>query len=126
MGGFAADVSPFCNTNKKQITITPDGVLFLARYGKFCRTRKVDIMDKSKGDKLSKGLAIIQVLWVLGQVVHRKVSGYPVTLLEIHTLVHAGCAVMMYILWFKKPLDVRAPTIFDFQDTEDVLAFMVE
>ena len=31
-------------------------------------------------------------------------------MLEIHTLVHAACAMMMYGFWWEKPLDVRDST----------------
>jgi hypothetical protein len=33
--------------------------------------------------------------------------------LEVHTLVHVVCALLMYILWLKKPVDVRDLTVVD-------------
>jgi len=41
------------------------------------------------------------------------VKGLPLTLLEIHTLVHVFCALVMYGFWFKKPVRVRDPTMVD-------------
>lgn len=43
----------------------------------------------------------------------RKATGLPLSLLEIHTLVHAFCALIMYMFWFKKPVGVRDPTFAD-------------
>jgi len=45
------------------------------------------------------------------QSIARKVHGYPLTLLELHTLVHVICAFAMYALWFRKPLDIQEPTV---------------
>jgi hypothetical protein len=61
-----------------------------------------------------------------GQTIERQIAGYPITLLEVHTLVHVVCAVIMYGLWIQKPLNVKDPTIVDFGDATDILAFMVE
>lgn len=45
------------------------------------------------------------------QSLARKVHGYPLTLLELHTLVHVICAFAMYGLWFRKPLEIYEPTV---------------
>jgi hypothetical protein len=97
MGGFVADVEDIHNVAKRA-TITPEGVLFLARRGKFCRVNRSHVQDKGKADMLAKGLVCIQVLWVAGQAVERKIAAYPIALLEIHTLVHVVCARVMYSL----------------------------
>jgi hypothetical protein len=80
MGGFAADITQFHNAYGR-VTITADGVLFLARYGHFCDIKKGEIQDKSKADVLAKGLVCVQVLWVAGQAFARFVAGYPISLL---------------------------------------------
>ncbi|KAI5810409.1 hypothetical protein BZA77DRAFT_271667, partial [Pyronema omphalodes] len=74
------------------------------------------ISDKSKADNLAKGLVCFQVSWMTIQTISRKIEGLPLTVLEIHTLVHVVCALFMYILWFKKPVDVRDPTVIKGQD----------
>jgi hypothetical protein len=61
MSGFAADVENMHNVAKR-VTITPEGLLLLARRGKFCRVDRSHIQDKSKADILAKGLVCIQVL----------------------------------------------------------------
>ncbi|GAB1318527.1 hypothetical protein MFIFM68171_08737 [Madurella fahalii] len=43
----------------------------------------------------------------------RKVYGLPLTLLELHTMVHVACAIIMYGFWLEKPLDLRSPEMLD-------------
>ncbi|KAK3304644.1 uncharacterized protein B0T15DRAFT_512774 [Chaetomium strumarium] len=44
----------------------------------------------------------------------RRVYGLPLTLLEVHTMVHVICAVLMYTLWPEKPLDIsEAEMVYD-------------
>ena len=124
MGGFIVDVSPLHNTLSR-LTISAKGLAFLARHGHFVKMSDAAIRDKSKADMLIKSLACIQVSWMLVQTIARKVVGYPITLLEVHTLVHVGCAIAMYGLWFEKPLDVRDPAWVDASEFEDLLALML-
>lgn len=129
MGGFVIDVSDMHPT-MRYLTLTPEGVLKLARRGHFLRVYEWSIKDKSKADVLAKGLVCVQVFWLVVQCIARKASGYPISLLELHTFVHVICALMMYGLWFRvsllqfkfstrcanfaqKPLDVNEPTIVD-------------
>lgn len=110
MGGFCADVG-FMHNTQTRITVTTEGMLYLAKHGHFLDIGGKSIRDKSKADLLAKGLVIFQVLWLVGQVIERKVAGYPITLLEVHTLVHVACAVCMFFMWLYKPFDVRDPTL---------------
>jgi hypothetical protein len=48
--------------------------------------RVEDIRDKSKGDALSKGVALIQGLWFMAQCLARVHQHIPVTELEVATL----------------------------------------
>jgi hypothetical protein len=74
---------------------------------------------------LAKGLVCIQVLWVAGQAIERKVAGFPISLLEFHTLVHVFCALVMYALWIRKPYDIQEPTIVSTDGFPHILAFIV-
>ena len=74
---------------------------------------------------LAKGLVCVQVLWVAGQAIERKVAGFPISLLEFHTLVHVFCAIVMYMLWFRKPYDINEPTVVPTEDFPNALAFIV-
>ena len=124
MGGFVVDVSHLHNTLSR-LTISPKGIAFLARHGHFVSIPDAVIRDKSKADTLAKALVCIQVGWMLVQTISRRIVGYPITLLEVHTLVHVACAIAMYGLWFQKPLDVRDPAWADFSSFEDLIAFML-
>ncbi|KAL8973539.1 MAG: hypothetical protein Q9197_002226 [Variospora fuerteventurae] len=124
MGGFVIDVSHLHNSLSR-LTITPKGVAFLAKHGHFVKIPDSTIQDKSKADTLAKVLVCVQVSWMLVQTISRRIVGYPITLLEVHTLVHVACAIAMYVLWFQKPLDVRDPAWMDFREYEDLIAFML-
>ncbi|KAG2074525.1 hypothetical protein BDR04DRAFT_1126827 [Suillus decipiens] len=67
---------------------------------------QADIEDRSKGDALSKGIAILQLVWFVLQLVARYVQNLPMTLLELDTLAVATLASIAYGFWWKKPKDV--------------------
>lgn len=124
MGGSIVDISHLHNTSSR-LAIFPKGLAFFAKHGHFVRISDAAIQDKSKADTLVKALVCIQVSWMLVQTIARKIVGYPITLLEVHTLVHVACAIGMYGLWFEKPLDIRDPTWMDASEFEDLLALML-
>lgn len=49
------------------------------------------------------------------QISARKINHLPISLLEIHTLGHVFCALLLYCFWFQKPAGVEDPTIIDEQ-----------
>ncbi|KAF8173233.1 hypothetical protein K438DRAFT_1772329 [Mycena galopus ATCC 62051] len=67
------------------------------------------IMDKSKGDALSKGVALLQSFWFIIQCTARFQQHLPITELEVATLAFAGVNIVTWVLWFKKPLSVQFP-----------------
>ena len=73
---------------------------------------------RSKSDWLGKGLICFQVVWMLTQIIARKVAGLPVTLLELNTAVHIGCAILLYFIWWYKPQDVRVLVVVDISGCE--------
>ncbi|KAG2098747.1 uncharacterized protein F5147DRAFT_815703 [Suillus discolor] len=70
---------------------------------------EADIEDRSKGDALSKGIAILQLAWFVLQLVARYIQNLPVTLLELDTLAVAALTSIAYGFWWKKPKDVGRP-----------------
>lgn len=98
MGRFPVDTKRLHNSATRA-TITTDGLFFLAGHGHFCRINKKETLDKSKADLLAKGLVCVQVLWVAGQAIERKIAGYPITLLEAHTLGRSSCSQRNLFLW---------------------------
>lgn len=95
----------------KQLTLTPHGVLQVAKWGKLPRITSAEVQDKSNASSLAKLLVFWQALWMIVQVIGRTAHNLPVTLLELHTVLHAFCAVAMYFTWWAKPVDVECPTL---------------
>ncbi|KAK0185525.1 hypothetical protein F5146DRAFT_986990 [Armillaria mellea] len=67
------------------------------------------LQDRSKGDALSKVVAVVQTTWFVIQYLARFNESLPITQLETATLAFAVLNVFNYILWWHKPLDVRCP-----------------
>ncbi|KDR79433.1 hypothetical protein GALMADRAFT_1240123 [Galerina marginata CBS 339.88] len=66
-----------------------------------------EIRDRSKGDGLSKSLAIGQTLWFALQCIVRRVDGLYITELELATAAFAFLNGVIYFLWWDKPLAVQ-------------------
>ena len=69
--------------------------------------------DRSKGDIFVKGAAILQLTWLIIQMIARGSEGLAISLLEITTLAYAVCSIVTYILLWHKPQDVMTPTYID-------------
>jgi hypothetical protein len=100
MGGFMVDVSDIHDSHSL-LTLQPLGIVELAKNGHFFELSETSIKDKSKADILAKLLVCVQVVWMVIQCIGRKAQGLPISLLEIHVLVHVACALCMYALWIK-------------------------
>jgi len=100
MGGFVTDVRHL-HDGMTRVTIIAPGIIALARHNHFFNISSNSINDRSKADILGKALVIVQVSWLLVNCIGRKILGYPLALLEIHTTVHVICALLMYSFWFK-------------------------
>ncbi|TVY76016.1 hypothetical protein LSUE1_G006257, partial [Lachnellula suecica] len=112
MGGFIVPplVFPGDEDSGDILTLIARGVALLASCGHLPNIVKEDIEDKNKADSLAKSLVIIQALWMVIQVLGRLVVGVPVTLLEVNTLGHVLCALVIYLLWWNKPRLVNEAT----------------
>ncbi|KAF5495255.1 hypothetical protein CGCS363_v010273 [Colletotrichum siamense] len=124
MGGFVVD-RPACGEESggERVTLTPEGVRLLSFLGKLPEIHESQIKDKSKADWMAKSLVCIQAGWMVAQVVGRVIEQLPVSLLEINTCGHVACAVLLYLLWWSKPLDVLDPTVVG-QGLGDVVSLM--
>jgi hypothetical protein len=131
MGGFVVDLDsptllkkpPFLR-NVTRLTFTPKGVLLLARCGYLPSVPLSEIKDKSKTDEMGKLLACIQALWMVIQIITRLASGMPITLLEITTMGHVLCALIIYALWWYKPRWINEPTRLEGDWIPTICAFM--
>ena len=112
MCGFEIDVSEY-STQHTRLILTPAGIRACAEQGFFFELDPESIKDKNKSDSLAKILVILQVTWIVASSVGRTVVGLPLSLLEIHTMVHVVCAWMMYTLWFHKPKDILKSSFAD-------------
>ena len=65
------------------------------------------IEDRSKGDFFTKGLAVIQVLWLAVQVISRGSNDHTISQLEIAVLAFSACACAIYIMYWQKPQGVN-------------------
>jgi len=90
----------------KPYTILPEDLRPHLRKGEIDITEKA-LQDRSKGDTLSKGFAVLQTGWFILQSIARKSQSLPVTELEIVTLAFAILNFATYALWWNKPLDVQ-------------------
>ncbi|KAJ7130488.1 hypothetical protein C8R44DRAFT_614159, partial [Mycena epipterygia] len=70
-----------------------------------------DISDKSKGDAFTKGIALLQGLWFSTQCLARLHQHLPITQLEVATLAFAVVNILIWSLWWAKPLGVERPIL---------------
>lgn len=130
MGGFAVDSSDatedFLPDGRKRATITPEGLLFLLEHEPdlLPDISETQIKDKSKADGLKKFLVCIQALWFCTSCIARLATKLPISLLELNAMGHAACALLIYIMWWEKPLDVDEPTLIRGFRVQPLLAYM--
>ena len=119
MGGFtfplnnsASDLAtPRYNFDCKRLTLTARGAALLADCNVLPNIKREYLNDKSKSDGLSKFIACLQASWLIVQVIGRLISHLQVTLLEVNTLGHVLCTVVIYIIWWHKPRMVQEPIV---------------
>ncbi|KAF7370050.1 hypothetical protein MSAN_00635000 [Mycena sanguinolenta] len=119
MGGFvSSDGHPIATRDQLE------NRLFGSEFQKAIRdVNKEDIMDKSKGDALSKGVALLQLLWFTIQCLARVHQHLAVTQLEVATLAFAVLDIFVWLLWWNKPLDVQRPMVLEPRMQPDAQAF---
>lgn len=125
MGGFAVE-STYTDKQTQKVTmrrlLTAEGIACLARIGLLPSVHHDDIEDRSKADTIAKMFVLSQVIWFGLQVVARLASNLPVTPLEGHTAVHVGCAIVMYLIWLKKPYNLIRSILLKGEDVGDMAA----
>ena len=91
--------------------LTPDELLdFLkADSVQMSMVSEKDLDDRSKGDWLSKTIAIMQLVWFVIQLIARFFGQLPTTQLEIGTLAIAILSHFTYAFRWYKPKDIRCP-----------------
>ena len=129
MGGFAMSTgSSFLPNDRTRAAVTPHGLLFLLEQAPalFPRTSCADIRDKSKADGV-KTVVCMQAIWFGVNAVIRLAQGLPIALLELKAAAYAICTLVIYAMWWDKPLDVEEPTLLDegkVGASDELMAFM--
>ena len=127
MGGLAFDDSE--NSERifpigiDRLTLNPQFIIWCLERGykdTIPRIAESEIRDKSKANSVVKALACIQALWFCLQFITRLAQKLPVSLLELNTFAHCICALLIYILWWEKPLDVDEPIVIPTTQTVEV------
>jgi hypothetical protein len=83
-----------------------DGTSDITKLGLIADIPEAEIAEKSAGDGLSKLLAMIQVGWFIVQCVGRIILGLSITELETITVAYAIVNLMVFVVWWDKPLRV--------------------
>jgi len=68
---------------------------------------EAEILDKSKSDPLGKLFTVLQTTWFIAQYLERWVTHQPSTQIEVMTLAYAALNILVYVLWWDKPLNVQ-------------------
>jgi hypothetical protein len=116
MGGFTIDTyekdKPEYIPYSPRLTLGTKGLLLLAEHTHYIPDIPEEaISDRSKSNFLTKSLVCLQAAWIIVECINRLAGGFPITLLEINTVGHVICALIMYVFWFYKPQEVREPTV---------------
>jgi hypothetical protein len=103
MGGFMLYVD-----HEPRAPLTPHELLRFVNEGSVDMPviTEADIENRSRGDVLSKGIALLQLAWFILQLLARHIQKLPITLLELDTLAVVILTCIAYGLWWKKPKDV--------------------
>jgi hypothetical protein len=123
MGGFAIQ-----NSEGTVRSLGGRSFLHLLSAGALAlpNTTKIEIEEKSKGSGIAKTIACIQILYLAANLLGRAIQHLPVSTLELFTLAMVIMTLMLYALWWSKPLDVRVPIILETKASDkEVLKKMV-
>jgi hypothetical protein len=128
MGGIGADgggPEPFIPSDVP-LKLTEKGVLFLVNTVPelLPDVAEGEVKDKSKGDWLTKSIACLQATWFCISCFVRVAQRLPLSLLELNTFAHAICTIIVYFLWWNKPLDIERPLLIASPSMRPLLAYM--
>lgn len=109
MGGFAMTTT-YTDRHGHEKTIrrlvASEGIMILAKTGHLPAIQVTDVEERSKADLFAKLLVLLQILWFAIQVMARLFQRITVTLLETHSVIHVGCTILLYNIWFNKPYNL--------------------
>lgn len=128
MGGIAIDprgLKPFIPRSERA-TLTRSGASFLIKHDPqlLPDISEEEVKDKSKGGSLTKSIACIQATWFCLSCIARVSQKLPVSMLELNVLAHSLCTILVYIIWWRKPLDIKQPLVIREDRMRPLLAYM--
>jgi len=84
-----------------------------------------ELNDKNKSDSLVRFIAIIQILWIVIQIIVRASRHLAISQLEIAVVAFSICAITIYCLNWEKPKGVQVPYTL-LQYSEDIPQLVLE
>jgi hypothetical protein len=130
MGGFAIDTRKckqnFLSHNRNRMILNPDAFKHLIQFEPdlLPDLSLEEIQDKSKASNIAKTIVCCQAIWFSAQCCARWYADVGFSLLELNTLAHCICALLIFMLWWKKPLDVDSPTLINAEDMMELAGLM--
>lgn len=134
MGGYAINIPKNPPESKSFVPARHRGTWFLRKSGlnlllamgkdQVPNLAVDDINSRSKADGLAKTLVCAQALWFIVTCLTRFSQNLPISLLELNTLGHAACAVVIYLVWWQKPFEVDCPLILQDEILMDLFAMV--
>lgn len=79
-----------------------------------------DIKKRGKADALVKSIALLQVFWLVAQIIGRAAQHLAISELEIVTLAYVFFCAVNYLCWWEKPLDATIPVYIEIAHTRDL------
>lgn len=128
MGGLAIDVNgseplvPGENPPK----LTENGIMLLLALEPdlIPDISEDELKDKRKANSLTKLIACAQATWFCASCIARVAQRLPISLFELNTFAHAFCTVIIYTIWWKKPLDIERPLLITHERIRPLMAYM--
>lgn len=91
---------------KTKCLFTLDGMQLMRQIGLAPHPDDFDVDERDNADIIAKAIVVLQMVWFAIQLITRIAEGLAITALEIHTVVHVVCAILIYVLWWNKPYAV--------------------
>lgn len=128
MGGFVCDIgdtSPqkrFFPGRRTRVTISPDGLLFLAEVCPLIipDLDEAEIKDKDKAG----GFSWFTFVVFLGQGCYLAARNLPISVMEYISMAYAFNGLLTSLIWWEKPLNVNQPTLIQDHSLHGLFAYM--
>ncbi|KAF2807659.1 uncharacterized protein BDZ99DRAFT_522281 [Mytilinidion resinicola] len=116
---------PFLPNGLQHVVLTQDGLRLVVQMEPrlILDISKEDIEDKEKANGLAKFIVCFQALWFCIVCIARVAQGLQISILELNVFAHAICTLLIYLLWWDKPLDFQEPTLIRGEDAHPICAF---